>query len=210
MEDERSAAGLFSPRVAAKVARVSYQSFQAWARASLLHGRRVPIGRRGETVYSYRDLILIRLIVRLKSQGARPKAIRVALETIEMMADGDHNAWMRATIMVNSGMVVAVLPDKPEWSPMAVSRGPQRVSVVFFPDLIQELRDELVPPDRFPSIEVNSEVLGGAPVIKGTRITTMAVSSVQRSGGDPSEAYPSLNSQQIENAEAYERFLGAA
>ena len=103
--------GLYSPRVAARIARIKYQNFQAWAKASLLHGRKFPIGKRGESIYTYHDLLLIRLIVRLKEQGARPKQIKTALNTIEVMSGGDPNAWLRATILfdIESRVVVAVL-----------------------------------------------------------------------------------------------------
>ena len=84
------------------------------------------------------------------------------------------------------------------------------MAVVFFPELINELRDELVPPDRFPEIEVNPDVLGGAPVIRGTRISTRAIVSTKESNRAPREAYPELTREQIANAEAYEEFLRAA
>ena len=204
--------GLYSPRVAARVARIKYQNFQAWAKASLLHGKKFPIGKRGESTYTYHDLLLIRLIVRLKEQGARPKQIKVALDTIEVVSDGDPNAWLRATILfhIESHVVAAVLAEKREWNPLAASRGSQKMAVIFFPELIQQLRDELVPPDQFPRVEVDPEVLGGAPVIKGTRISTRAIVSVKESGQDPREAYPSLTDDDVSNAQSYEEFLKAA
>lgn len=204
--------GLYSPRVAARIARIKYQNFQAWAKASLLHGRKFPIGKRGESIYTYHDLLLIRLIVRLKEQGARPKQIKTALNTIEVVSGGDPNAWLKATILFDteSRVVVAVLPENREWNPIAASKGSQKMAVIFFPELIQQLRDELVPPDQFPCVEVDPEVLGGAPVIKGTRISTRAIVSVKESGQDPQEAYPSITDDDVSNAVAYEEFLKAA
>ncbi len=64
--------------------------------------------------------------------------------------------------------------------------------------------------DLGPDVEVDPEVLGGAPVVKGTRISTRAVASVKESGADPQEAYPDLTEEQVANAEAYEEFLLAA
>jgi uncharacterized protein (DUF433 family) len=84
------------------------------------------------------------------------------------------------------------------------------MAVVFFPDLIEELKAELVPPELSAYIEVNPEILGGAPVVKGTRISTRAVVSVKESGEDPHEAYSELTEEQIKNAEAYEEFPAAA
>ena len=198
--------GLYSPRVAARVARIRYQNFQAWAKANLLVGYRFEIGRYSETTYTYKDLLLLRLITRLREQGIKPKAIRVALETIVMMAEGDKDAWMRSIMYVTDGMIAAILPAKPDWNPIAPSKGPQKVAAVFFPKLIQDLKTELVPV-RFTRVEIDPEVLGGAPVVKGTRITTRAIGSIVDAGDDPKEAYPQLDDEEVRNAVDYEAFL---
>ena len=126
------------------------------------------------------------------------------------MSDGDRDAWMKTTILVSDGVVAVFCPDRPEWNPIAVTQGPQKMATVFFPKLIEELINELVPPERFPYIEVDPKVLGGTPVVKGKRISTRAVAGVIQSGGDPSEAYPDLTKEEISNVEAYEEFLEAA
>jgi uncharacterized protein (DUF433 family) len=205
-----SGVGACSPSVAARVARIKYQNFQAWAKANLLHPRRVALDSKTESVYTYKDLLLIRLIMRLRENGIRPREIKAALETIEMMSGGDRDASMKSTILVTGGVVAVFFPDKPEWNPVAASQGPQKMAVVFFPELIEELKAELVPIDLSPYIEVNPEILGGAPVVKGTGISTRAVVSVKESGQDPHEAYSELTEEQIKNAEAYEEFLAAA
>lgn len=203
--------GLYSPRVAARIARVRPRQFQAWAKAKLLKPTKVPIGdKRTESTYSYFDLLLIRLIVRLKAQGAKPKAIKTALDTVSLMSGGDPRAWMRATFVMDTGMIVVYLPDKPEWNPIAASKGPQKLAVVFFPELIEELKNDLVPPDRFHHIEVDPSILGGAPVIKGTRLSTRAIVQVEESGEDPKKAYPHLTEEEVREAKDYEGFLKAA
>ena len=203
--------GLYSPRVAARVARIRPQSFQAWAKANLLQPLRVAKGEeRGGAVYTYKDLLLIRLIVRLRAEGIRPRNIRIALDTIASVSGGDRDAWMRARLLVTSGLVVVVFPDTTEWNSMAASEGTQKMAEVFFPELIEQLKEELVPPIQFPFIEVDPQVLGGAPVVKGTRVSTRAVVSIEDSGQDPLEAYPDLSKEQVANAKAYEEFLKAA
>lgn len=202
--------GLYSPKVAARIARVKPQQFQAWARGNLVHGERFKFGKKTERVYSYNDLLLIRLIVRLRDKGLRYQKINKALDTIRLMSGGDPKAWLKATIYVDANLIVALLADRHEWNPMAVSQGPHKMAVVFFPELVKELETELVPPARFPHVEVNPEVLGGAPVVKGTRIPTRAIALVKESGEDPRVAYPSLTKDQVEEAVAYERFLQAA
>jgi uncharacterized protein (DUF433 family) len=199
--------GAYSPNVAARVARIKYQNFQAWAKANLLHPTLVAYDAKSENIYNYKDLLLIRLIMRLREKGIRTKEIKAALETIEMMSGGVRDAWMKSTILVTDGVVAVFFPDKPEWNPVAAAQGPQKMAVVFFPNLINELKEELLPASRFPHIEIDPEVLGGSPVIKGTRITTRAVASIRESGEKPKEAYPDLTDLQIADAEAYEEFL---
>ena len=206
-----TAPGMYSAKTASRIARVRPQSFQAWIKANLLQPHKVDIGSQRENTYSYDDLLLIRLIVRLKKEGATPKSIRVALNTVEYMSDGSRKAWKNAHMLVDDGVVVVIFPDRREWNPVAASHGSQKMAEVFFPELIEELRNELVPRERFNHIEIDPEILGGAPVIRGTRISTRAVMSVLESGGDPSEVYPSLSEEQIAEIEDYENsFLKAA
>ena len=202
--------GLYSPRVAARVARIKYQHFQAWSKANLIHPRKLKTGAGDETVYTYEDLLLMRLIARLREHGVRPREIRVALDTIALMSQGDTRAWMKATLYVANGVIVVVLPDMADWTPVAASRGPQKMALVFFPDLLRDLERDLVPPDRFPHVEIDPEVLGGTPVVRGTRIPTRAITEVSQAGEDPRVAYPSLTNEQVRNAEEYEGFLAAA
>ena len=202
---------MYSARTAARVARIPAQRLRAWRRANLVHPGKFRHGKRVEDIYRYDDLLLIRLIVRLKEQGVKPKPIRVALDTIAHMNDGDRSAWKLVSMHVCDGLVVVIDPSNRAWNPIAASEGPQKMAVVFFPELIEELERELVPPDRFKHIGVDPEVLGGAPTVKGTRVSTAAIASVLESGGNPKEAYPTLTDEQIQEADDYERvFLQAA
>ena len=209
MQHDRFGVGLYSPRVAARVARIRYQNFQAWAKAHLLRPSRVKFGTRTETTYSFLDLLLIRLVVRLKEKGFRPNQIRKALDTISYMADNSPHAWLRATIYVDSKLIVATLPGTEDWNPVAASRGPQKMALVFFPELAEELKRELVP-ERFKHIEIDPEVRAGAPVIKGTRITTRDVVLTKQSGQDPTRMYPELTREEVQDAVDYENFLEVA
>ena len=202
--------GVYSARTAARIARIPTQRFQAWQKAHLLRPSRFTHGNRVENIYTYDDLLLIRLIVRMKEHGVKPKSIRVALDTIEHMGNGDKTAWKRVKIYVCDGLIVVVDPENKEWNPIAASEGPQRMALIFFPQLVEELRRELVP-TRFKHIDVDPEVLGGSPTVKGTRISTSVIVSVLNSGGNPREAYPDLTDEQVKEVEDYElSFLQAA
>ena len=206
-----SAGGMYSARIASRVARVRPQTFQAWIKADLIRPRKFASGKSSENTYTYDDLLLMRLIVRLKEQGASTKSIRAALDTVEYMCEGNRTAWKQVEMSVSSDLVVVMIPGIPDWNPVAASRGPQKMASIFFPELIAELQNELVPPDRFKHIDVDPEVLGGAPTVKGTRISTRAVMSAVESEIDPKEVYPALTDDQIREVKDYEQsFLQAA
>ena len=210
-EERGTALGMYSARTAAKVARVRPQTFQAWIKADLIRPQKFVSGRRSENTYTYDDLLLIRLIVRLKEEGASTKSIRAALDTVEYMCSGNRTAWKQVEMSVSSDLVVVMIPGIPDWNPVAASRGSQKMASVFFPELITELQNELVPPDRFRYIDVDPEVLGGAPTVKGTRISTRAVMSAVESEIDPKEVYPILTEEQIREVKDYEEsFLQVA
>jgi uncharacterized protein (DUF433 family) len=199
--------GLYSARVASRIAQIRYQNFQAWSKANLLHPTfQIRWDKKTESIYSYYDLLLIRLIKRLRDRGFRTKVIKVALDTVTTMSCGDPLAWTRATMVVDANVIVAFLSDKPDWNPVAASKGPQRMDVVFFPELMEELKKELVP-ERFRNIEIDPQVLSGTPVIKGTRIPTALVHSINMDGGDLKEAYPNLTDDDIADAINFEEFL---
>ncbi len=204
---------MYSARMASKVARIPPRRFQAWIKSRLLRPYKFSYGKRIENTYSYDDLLLMRVIAQLQERGAKPRNIRAALDTIETMSGGDKSAWKKFGMAVADGVVVVWHPDKEwrEWNPIAASKGPQKLAVVFFPELIEQLKDEIVPPDRFKHIEVDPDVLGGSPIVKGTRITTGAVMSVLESEGDPTSVYPGLTREQVDEVRDYESsYLRAA
>ena len=210
-EEKGTVLGMYSARTAARVARVRAQTFQAWIKADLIRPQKFVSGKRSENTYTYDDLLLMRLIVRLKEQGAGTRSIKAALDTVEYMCGGNRTAWKRVEMSVSNDLVVVMIPGIPDWNPIAASRGPQKMATVFFPELIAELQNELVPPDRFKHIDVDPEVLGGSPTVKGTRISTRAVMSAVESEVDPKEVYPSLTDEQIQEVKDYEEsFLQVA
>ena len=200
--------GLYSPKIAAHIAQIRYQNFQAWSKANLLHPIfKIRKGKRLENVYTYYDLLLIRLIKRLRDRQFPPKVIKVALDAIYMLSGNDPYGWTKCTIVVSNRVIAVKVPEKPEW-PVAANRGTQKMEVVFFPELMEELEKELIPP-RFRYVEIDPKILGGTPVIKGTRIPTNIIHEMTEEKVDPLEAYPKLTAEEVEDANRYEEYLVA-
>jgi uncharacterized protein (DUF433 family) len=210
VDANRLGAGLYSPGDIVRIAKVRPQVFQAWIKAGLLIPTvRITAGKRAQNVYSYRDLLLIRLIVRLREKGFPVGKIKRALDNIVAAAGGDPGAWLESSIYADKDLIAAILPGSPAGAPFSASQGPQTLAVALFPELVEELERDLVP-KRFQQVKIDPEILAGAPVLAGTRVPTQAVLLTRRSGQDPREAYPSLTEEQVEAAIAYEEFLEQA
>ena len=210
MDANRLGAGLYSPGDIVRIAKVRPQVFQAWIKAGLLNPTvRIAAGKRAQNVYSYRDLLLIRLIVRLREKGFPVGKIKPALDNIVAAAGGDPCAWLESSIYADKDLIAAILPGSPAGAPFSASQGPQTLAVALFPELVEELERDLVP-KRFQQVKIDPEILAGAPVLAGTRVPTQAVLLTRRSGQDPREAYPVLTEEQVEAAIAYEEFLEQA
>jgi uncharacterized protein (DUF433 family) len=210
VDANRLGAGLYSPGDIVRIAKVRPQVFQAWIKAGLLIPTvRITAGKRAQNVYSYRDLLLIRLIVRLREKGFPVGKIKRALDNIVAAAGGDPGAWLESSIYADKDLIAAILPGSPAGAPFSASQGPQTLAVALFPELVEELERDLVP-KRFQQVKIDPEILAGAPVLAGTRVPTQAVLLTRRSGQDPREAYPALTEEQVEAAIAYEEFLEQA
>ena len=210
MDANRLGAGLYSPGDIVRMAKVRPQVFQAWIKAGLLNPTvRITAGKRAQNVYSYRDLLLIRLIVRLREKGFPVGKIKPALDNIVAAAGGDPGAWLEASIYADRDLIAAILPGGSTGAPFSASQGSQTLAVALFPELVEELERDLVP-KRFRQVKIDPEILAGAPVLAGTRVPTQAVLLTMRSGQDPREAYPALTEEQVEAAIAYEEFLEQA
>ena len=207
MDANRLGAGLYSPSDIVRIAKVRPQVFQAWIKAGLLSPP-VALHARGKSqnVYSYRDLLLIRLIARLREKGFPVGKIKQALDNIVAAAGGDPGAWLQAIIYADKDLIAAILPGDTAGAPFSASQGAQALAVALLPELLEELERDLVP-KRFQHVRIDPEVLAGAPVVAGTRVPTQAVLLTRRSGQDPREAYPALSKEQVEAAIAYEEFL---
>ena len=210
MDANRFDAGLYSPSDIVRIAKVRPQVFQAWIKAGLLSPPvTLHAGGKSHNVYSYRDLLLIRLIARLREKGLPVGKIKQALDNIVAAAGGDPGAWLQATIYADEDLIAAILPGDPSGAPFSASQGPQTLAVALLPELLEELERDLVP-KRFRHVRIDPEVLAGAPVVAGTRVPTQTVLITRRSGQDPSEVYPALTNEQVEDALAYEEFLEQA
>ena len=126
MDANRLGAGLYSPGDIVRIAKVRPQVFQAWIKAGLLIPTvRITAGKRAQNVYSYRDLLLIRLIVRLREKGFPVGKIKRALDNIVAAAGGDPGAWLESSIYADKDLIAAILPRKSGRRPvLRVARAP--------------------------------------------------------------------------------------
>ena len=127
MDANRLGAGLYSPGDIVRIAKVRPQVFQAWIKAGLLIPTvRITAGKRAQNVYSYRDLLLIRLIVRLREKGFPVGKIKRALDNIVAAAGGDPGAWLESSIYADKDLIAAILPGVRPAPRSPRRKGPRR------------------------------------------------------------------------------------
>lgn len=175
----------------------------------------VPEYREGRTyLYSFRDLIALRTFVYLRGKTSLQK-IRRAVQSLENLGDEDHL----------SAYELHAVDDSIVWVNPKDAAGQRR-----YVDLVKQPGQELIPVVMeqilasfktetgkvlalrrpFPRISVNPEILGGFPVVAGTRVPYDLVAGLVRDGVPPSDVrkfYPSVNAVGALDAEAFASYV---
>lgn len=175
----------------------------------------VPEYRDGRThLYSFRDLIALRTFVYLRGETSLQK-IRRAAQSLENLGDQEHL----------SGYELHVFGDTIVWvDPHGGELGRRYVDLVKRPgqEHLSVIMEQILEPFRtetgkvlalqrpFPRISVDPGVLGGFPVVAGTRVPYDLVAGLIRDGVPPQEVrafYPSVDADGALDAEAFASYV---
>jgi uncharacterized protein (DUF433 family) len=176
----------FPTSLAAALSGASVRRLRYWARPQ---GRRAPLlrpefGSTRPARYSFRDLLALRAFVYLREdEEASLQRIRKALDTLTRLGDGRHPAGYRLTA---AGRAILWVPEQGDPVDVVVSPGQQAWTFVG-EDVLGPFRDrrgeEVVAlREPYEQISVDPEVLGGYPVIKGTRVPYDIVAGLVKDG----------------------------
>lgn len=167
--------------------------------------------------YSYAQLTIIRVIRAVRNRQLDFKAAGIALTHLYARLGPPDTGWANERVYVVGNAIFADRPD--EWQITSATAGGQRLEERLFGDYFEELRgladgeSILVPADYRKHVDIDPDIMGGEPVIKGTRIPTRAVAALFRAGRTAAEIarmYIVVTKRVIEKAIAYESFLDAA
>lgn len=204
----------YEPRLAAALSGVTRGQLNYWRRPDA-NGEPLLVPERDGRApirYSFRDVIALRTIAYLRDDVSLQK-IRRAVANLRGLGERGHLAGYR---LVALGDSIVLVDDDGEGLDLVAHPG-QRL-IVRMVDVLApfENRQGLVVPDFLqprPHIEVNDEILGGMPVIAGTRVPFEEVAGLLRDGVPAArvkEYFPHVSAQAAREAVDYADYVDRA
>jgi uncharacterized protein (DUF433 family) len=201
--------GVYGSRLAAKLAGVSLRQLRYWVAKGLIQPSVYRAGRGGRDVFAYTDLVEARTIGRLRKQRASLQRIAQSIAYLRSTLPADDH-WRTKTLVLDSAGMLALV-DEAVVNTTHKSPG-QRVFSVFLGDVATDLLEAGQLLSIGGHLEVNREIQGGSPVIKGTRIPTSLIGELLSEGIEPARIrrmYPGVTQAGIAAAQEFERQLAA-
>ncbi len=175
----------------------------------------VPEGKRsGRYLYSWADIVALRSIVYLRSEKSLPR-IRRAVATLRQLEADEWHHLAQYTLI---GTRKSILVRTPKGHLLDVGEQPGTVlSEVLMRDVLEpfETRTGQLVPDLKrprPHITVDPRVLGGYPVLAGTRVPYDAVAALANDSLEAAEIsaiYPSVGHEGIQDATDFAKQVAA-
>jgi uncharacterized protein (DUF433 family) len=175
----------------------------------------VPAGKRsGRFLYSWADVVALRSIVYLRQEKSLPR-IRRAVETLRRL-EADEWTHLASYRLVSTPSTIIV--QTPSGELLDLDQRPGTVlDEVLMEDVLAAFETEggrEVPALRTPRprIAVDPQVLGGYPVVAGTRVPFDVVAGLADDDLEPAEiaaVYPSVDRESIADAVSFARQVAA-
>lgn len=196
----------YSTRLAAYLSGASIAQIRSWARKGILIPEIHPTNPRE---YSFRDVVALRVIARLRAQHSLQK-IRRALDTLDEQALTNHLSEYR--FYEDDKEIFVQLPN--EDLIMDTTGRPGQLHFTTLEEVFQpftNFQNRYVPSLENPSpgISVRPDVLGGFPTIENTRVPFDLVVDLA-DGMDPEEIndyYPTLKPADLDFALQFQQKL---
>lgn len=164
--------------------------------------------------YSYADLSFVRIIRALRERKLNFDGAARSLRHLYERLGPPNEGWAKEKVYVVGDRVYAERPD--QWGTTDATEMGQTLIPVFFGDIFDELRgleegaSILVPPRFRKYVEINPLVMGGEPVVLGSRLPTAVLRTMQqkyRSLEKLAALYRPIDKVKLENALEYEKYL---
>ncbi len=96
----------FSPTIAAKIAGVSAATLANWRNREILAPERAPGAGRQLRLYSFRDLVAIRVLLALKEGGISPSGLRRVVAYLRKRKGLSASEALASTVLITDGFDV--------------------------------------------------------------------------------------------------------
>ena len=210
--------GFYSASEVSRLARIPRTTLYYWKAKNILKPS-VRILSGDEIVdegYSYADLTILRLSRAIRDKKLDMRSVCIALRHLIDRFGHPSQGWTDVHVYIANNHVYAEKLD--DWNVTAADKGGQRVETRLFDDVFDILRemdeggDILLPRGFSQCISIQPSVMGGAPVIKNTRIPTASVATKFQKGASIDrlvDLYQPIPRQCIERAIEYEEYLNS-
>ncbi|MFC2002295.1 DUF433 domain-containing protein [Chloroflexota bacterium] len=212
--------GFYSTAQVSRLTGVPLRTLYDWKSRNIIKPSIVMKNKSDQVVldgYSYADLTIIKILRALREDRIDLSSAGVALRHLWERLGSPRHGWADAHVYLAGNRIFAEKSD--EWETTAATQYGQKVETRLFGDLFQDLREQeeegdiLIPKDFRGYVEINPRVMGGQPVVRGTRVPTSILATLREKGKslrDIVRLYSSIPKRAIEKAIQYENFLDRA
>jgi uncharacterized protein (DUF433 family)/DNA-binding transcriptional MerR regulator len=211
--------GFYSIAQVSRLAQIPRRTLYEWRKRGIIEPS-LEVAEDGEIVdygYSYADLTIIKIMRLLRKDRLDLTSVGNALKHLYERLGPPNKGWADAQVYIVGKKIFALLPD--EWETTMATQFGQKVDTRMFGDLFSILKEQeeegaiLIPNDYLNHVEINPNVMGGNPVVRGTRVPTSILAMLGRKGKsleDIANLYHPIPKETIAKAIEYERFLDCA
>ena len=212
--------GFYSTAQVSRLAGVPLRTLYDWKSRKIIKPS-VVMKNKGNLIvldgYSYADLTIIKILRALREDRIDLSSAGIALRHLWERLGSPRHGWADIHVYLVGNRIYAEKHD--EWETTAATQFGQKVETRLFGELFQELREQeeegdiLIPKDFRGFVEINPRVMGGQPVVRGTRVPTSILATLGERGKslkDIVRLYSSISKRAIEKAIQYEEFLDRA
>ena len=216
--NESQSLGFYSSAEAARIARVTRWTVNAWRR----HGVIVPSARWTDELdkthlgYTFETVVFLRLIRMLRGKNVTLLDAVTAMKLLRERFGSPSIDWAGIGIFVyGKGNVYVHRQD--DWGTTSLTRPHQKVAELLFGTEFQRLKERadalLVPNEFLDYVEIDPSIQNGLPIVEGTTVLTGVIHRLRKQEYeymDIQQMYPFISDTKIIGAEAYELFLDKA
>ncbi len=212
--------GFYSTTQVARIARIPVRTLYEWRERKIIAPGVAVTNEHGDTVdlgFSYAQLTIVKIMRAMRDDQLDLKSVSIALTHLFDRLGLPSKGWAAARVYIVGNRIYAEQSD--EWDVTAATLFGQKAERRLFGDMFEELRDLeepgaiLIPKDYRPYVQIDPEVMGGMPVIRGTRVPTSIIAMLRRKGRSVAaitQLYRPLSRKLIAKAIEYEAFLNSA